>query len=214
MKSKIIITVNILVFLIIYTSYANDQPIQERTNALRTFDAIVEKFSTFFKTKPKYVSKEELIIPENPTGETYQVVEYHLVSVAYDIQKSNSLVSPFIGYIDVNRRLKNNASCGDVKVDYGIPGMEIVTYGWSKIEGALKNSDNKLCYGRLSGGTVERFIFAYQDKEWIFKDVVFKDTLKENRSLLAIFGLQSSDFIVITDPNGELFNAKWQYLIK
>ena len=67
---------------------------------------------------------------------------------------------------------------------------------------------------RLSGGTVERFIFAYQDKEWIFKDVVFKDTLKENRSLLAIFGLQSSDFIVITDPNGELFNAKWQYLIK
>lgn len=209
---KALITSLISMFIVVHMCSicaASDKENIDQKQALQSFQAIVDKFSVFFKGNPKHVTKEAF--SESPNGITYSIVEYQVIDISYDIQKTDSLVSPFIGYFDVSKTLRKNSSCGNIKTKYDIDG-------WDNIEEALKNADNELCYRWAkniprSAPRIERYIFAYQSGKWIFKDAVYEDTNKKNGRLLAILGKPSGDYLEIVELSGKQYNQPWLDLI-
>lgn len=207
---KVLITSLISLLMVAYLSsisLGTDKEINEQKQALQSFETIAAKFKAFFNNDPKFLSKEAL--SESPTGVTYEAEEYHLIDIAYDVQKTESIVSPFVGYIDLTCTARRNGSCGNVKIkDY--------TYGWYNIADAFKQIENVACYNWFSASKsspfTRRFIFAYQNGAWVFKDVIFKDSNKKADQLLAVLGRPSGDFLEI-ELSGRQYNQPWSTLI-
>ena len=182
-----------------------------QNQAVESFEAIVKKFSDFFKTKPKFVVKQNF--SGSPTGVTYEIAKYEVENISYDVQKTDSLISSLMGNINVKYSFINNNSCGNIKISTG-------TYGWDNIEGAIKNSDNESCWGwdlKELGikplSDVDKYIFAYQKGKWILKDIVFNNKYESWR-MLPVFGMANENGIIINESSGVLFNQKWLDLVK
>ncbi len=208
MKFKILTLTFLLVSGSICAASAQERSPQEE--AIQSFQSIVERFNLFFKEKTRFV--DEHLFSKSPSGITFRVFECEATNVAYDIQKTDSIVSTFVGYVDVTMTFRNNASCGTIKTRGG-------TYGWDNIKDALKAHNIESCYGwegKASGRSVpfeNRFIFAYQSGKWIFKNVISKGSKEKQRQLSALFGKDIGSHLVIIDPEGRLYNQPWMDLI-
>ncbi len=189
---------------------ASAQQRSQQEEALQSFQSVVGRFNFFFKEKTKFV--DEHLFSKSPSGITFSVFECEATGVAYDIQETDSILSPFVGYIDVTMTFRSNASCGTIKTQYG-------TYGWDNIKDALKARNIESCYGwagKASGKSApfeNRFIFAYQNGKWIFKNVISKGSKEKQRQLSALLGTQIGSHLVIVDPEGRLYNQPWMDLI-
>jgi hypothetical protein len=132
---------------------------------LSSFKVIVRKFNTFFAAGPrKAIVKTSS--GYSPTGE-FVIEEYSAQDIGYDVEKTDSLVSPYSGTIQMNIIGRANSSCGDLK-------HAGIAYGWSSVNGALSAIDRSECYryspieGKPTVYAV-KLVFALQDGRWVFK---------------------------------------------
>jgi len=177
--------------------------------ALKTFKPIVTKFSEFFKTNPKLIAKD--FRTYSPTGLLYSIREYRFVDISYNVEKTNSIVSPFVGYLEVIVTDRDNDSCGNVKTEFGI-------YGWDNVDDTLRNDieqcfswRSKKLYIEKSEPQAMKFVFAYQDGKWVFKDVILQG--KSFEMMLAALSKATTKRPNITESAALAYNRKWVDLL-
>jgi len=148
-------------FFIILTSNAYCEDNQQK--AISLFEKKVALFEEFYGKSPVILEKQSY--SESPTGYIFFYNKYELINIAYDIRKTDSLVSPYSAYIDVNYSFEESMKCGDVS------GSEDKYF--STLDIARKNGNNNICYkpSSISPETV-RFYFAFQKGKWVFKKVL------------------------------------------
>src|SRR5882724_329578 len=82
----------------------------EGERALALFKAKTEQFQRFLAQEPLFLTKED--VSKSATGVLYYHVRIKLLKSALDVQRSDSLVSPFMGYLDLTYEKETNQSCG------------------------------------------------------------------------------------------------------
>ena len=105
---------------------------------IKSFEPIVEKIATFSRKNPKLLRK--VSPPENPNIHAYSITHFQMDRISYDILTSNSIITPYRGYVDVDTEVADNKPCGD----QGFSKTE--KEGWSNIDDAIRNADNKSCF--------------------------------------------------------------------
>jgi hypothetical protein len=141
----------------------------EAERALSLFKAKSEQFQRFLALTPVFLSNQDF--SKSPTGEIYYHVRIKLLESSFDVQRSDSLVSPFIGYLNLVYEEEDTTSCGDVVITY--PAMRSRdVYGYTTYEKAMAYAHD--CFQRRRNPPVEdmRLTFAYQDGRWVFKDAI------------------------------------------
>jgi hypothetical protein len=181
----------------------------EQEQALKSFEKVVAKFSVFCQTKQYLVYKQKF--SESPTGFIVCAYEYTLAKdVSYDVQKTQSLVSPLVGYISLGVILKSNASCGALEFSKR-------RWCWDNTDAAVKDITTHSCYkeNAYGEGYVDEvmFSFAYQGGKWIFKDVIRTKWNKREPAISTALGNTTDPGIPITEPSGLAINEKWMDLI-
>src|SRR5919106_4818142 len=144
-------------------SPAPDQAPTEAEHALALSKAKVEQFERFFAQSPVFLSKEDFT--GSPTGKAYRHVRLTLLKISFDVQRTNSLVSPFIGYLFLTCAGEQTGKCGDIVQRYG--DLRIVD-GFSTREKAIARA--RTCFKAAPPPWPMRFTFVYQDGRWVFKD--------------------------------------------
>jgi hypothetical protein len=197
------------------TSESVQLAVSEEARALKTFKPIVDDFSKFIATNPKFVSKE-VESEKHPLFTAkiiYKIHQQVLKNVSFDVRKTDSLVSPFTGYIDVEFIWKNNNDCGDVFYRTSPTGP----VGYSNIHMALDRANEDSCFKILTS-TTDRYEFAYQNSRWILKSIksIRDKRISENDFMTAVLGIKESPYFFrfITEPAGLDFNKKWFVLVK
>ena len=192
---------------------------QEQKQAIDSFDLIVNKFSTFFKSPQKLINKQAF--SKSPSGVSVHVLEYSGTNLSYDIKKTESIISPFTAFIEIDVSPKSNNSCGNVFFIVGEKKYKTIT-GWDTEKGALDNSDTLKCYepqlffGRVMPSIAYRvkFEFAYQNNKWVFKAVTNQqDNNKAESTISGALGLYYEPIQPLTNKESNEFNAKWIALI-
>jgi hypothetical protein len=188
----------------------------KQADPLSSFQQIVKKFNAFFATGPrKLIQKQKF--SKSPNGEVIYVMEYTGRDVAYDVQKTTSLVSPYSATINVKLVGRGNGSCGDVRVsnlDKSDTG-----YGWTTVKDALSASDRSDCFKWYPNASAPdtydiKFVFAFQDGRWVFKDAVrtaFSDTWTLFMSLVGNATYPVTQF---SEPEAQAMNVVWRDLVQ
>ncbi len=181
--------------------------------ALYDFIKIDNDFSAFFSTNPMFVSKEDTRVARGlyTADIVYNINHTEFISMNYDVRKTDSLISPFAGYIDVEYNEKRNGSCGDVYMR----DSKIGAIGYSNIDAALRKASDGSCFKILMSRIV-RYEFAYQNGKWVLKNIrdIRNNKLRNKDSMSAVFGIKEDTFKFITEPSGLDFNKKWLNFIK
>lgn len=188
--------------------YATEQQCQDAV--LESFQPIVKKFTDFFAKNPKLLSK--VSPPKDLNAKAYSTTHFFLRQVYYDILKTNSIVTPFSGFIDIDTDIADNKDCGNVTFNNKDKD------GWANIDEAINNYENKHCFisrTRDSGPIRHRFNFQYQarDKKWVMTNITYQDG-KINGRFMALLGLASPWFPVMDEPQAQAFNKDWSDLFK
>lgn len=203
MNHVLIVTI-LMLLLTMQISYADDPSTpSEQKQALQSFQLLVKDYNRFFNNKPELLNK--LSVKESPTGKCYLITQFLLEDISYDIQKTTSIVTPYLGFIDIKTKTRRNDSCGNVKRKYDTPG-------WDNIDDALRDTTAESCY-TVYGAIVNRFNFAYQNGEWVFKNVTYPNG-EINGLIMAIYGTPSDWFLMPDEPSALLFNQCWLQLAK
>jgi hypothetical protein len=180
----------------------------EAEQALTSFKAKAEQFQRFLAQNPVFLSNQDF--SKSATGQIYYHVRIKLLENSFDVQRSDSLVSPFIGYLNLVYEEESNTSCGDVVVTYPKypSGSDRDVYGYSTYEKAIAHAHD--CFQRRRNPPVEnmRLIFAYQDRRWIFKDAIRPLAQHKDGRLLAALGRAEPPHHYVAD------NRAWEALIK
>lgn len=145
---------------------------QEEKEVISLFEKQVDKFEKFFSSNPKVIEKQSS--SDSPTGFIFFYHRFDDYKISYDVRKSDSLVSPYMGYITVSHWETYSRKCGDLETKYH--GKLFTT-----IDFARQKRDDESCYERYRVGTTimkrgeAKFIFAFQKKQWVYKNVVGTD---------------------------------------
>lgn len=187
-----------LIFFLVPDTFAQQEQV-----AVNSFKKRVAIFEKFFISEPLLMEKQES--QESPSGFIFFYSKFKNCKISFDIKKTDSLISPFMAYILVNYPNILSYNCGDMK------GAFDSKY-FSTIEAARNNKNNESCYkesGIGGGESTDKFIFAYQNSKWIFKEVLFEHNSKPSPWLEAVFtGKISNGRYYVED------NAFWKVLIK
>jgi hypothetical protein len=84
-----------LIFLSVTKAFA-----QEEKEMISLFEKQVDKFEKFFSSQPRLLEKQ--FYKDSPTGFIFFYHRFDDYKISYDIRKTDSLVSPYMGYITVN----------------------------------------------------------------------------------------------------------------
>ena len=187
---------------------------KEEKKALNAFKPIINKFTRFYGENPKVIKKESF--SSSPTQVVYSINEYHFIDVSYNIEKTNSIISPLIGYFEITLTSRENAKCGNVE-------SGSVIYGYDKIEAALIKDIEECFSGPLNVDSPEdykllrrkekydpykiKFTFAYQDNKWILKNI------SHYNEILGVRDLDSMRHPLI-EPAALPYNKKWVELFQ
>ena len=177
----------------------------EDESALASFKAKAEQFQRFLSQDPKILLKYDS--SKSPTGVIYSHLRVKVLESSFDVQRSDSLVSPFISYIHLTYDTESTVRCGDVVIDFGIGPRWL---GYTTYEKAIAHVHD--CFQRdpkQALGTV-RLSFAYQDGRWVLKDALDTDTKDRSQTkwLLAALGKAEPPYHRVAD------NQAWEALIK
>jgi hypothetical protein len=176
----------------------------EGERALALFKAKAEQFQRFLGQEPVLLTKED--VSKSATGVLYYHVRIKLLESALDVQRSDSLVSPFMGYLDLIYERETSGSCGDMVIDFPYTGREGL--GYTTYEKAMAHASD--CFQRMRYAPVQnvRLTFAYQDGRWVFKDAIYRKENAKAAQLLAAMGRAEPPYHRVTD------NQAWEALIK
>ena len=170
---------------------------QDDAQAVASFEKRVDVFSKFFAERPLYLDKQTY--RKSPTGYNYMYIRFEDAKVSYDVRRSDSLVSPYMGYVTVSGVSTRSQKCGIV------PWIEDWRSAFS-IEEVRQYRDDDACYTRPLSFSV-RFVFAFQKQQWVFKDL--EDVENTMAGVLwGAFGKPSKDRHVVED------NEHWLALVK
>lgn len=180
----------------------------EQEQALKSFQSLVDKFSSFFQGKQHLVYKSSY--PPTPTHVLVYVLEYSLSKdISYDVQQTQSLVSPYVGYINLGLISRENGSCGTVM------GFK-ARIGWDNADEAVRNIGKESCYTySLNEPYVDevRFSFAFQRGKWIFKDIIRTAFNNPEIAISTALGKPTHPGIMISEQSAFEINKKWLNLI-
>jgi hypothetical protein len=135
----------------------------------------------------------------------YFVEQFIFFDIEYDVRKTDSLVSPYTGHIDIVMDIKNNKRCGDIEFSGKYPK------GYSNIDMALANDTTETCFELSPYQRRERFEFAYQNNKWILKSIRFlvRGEFLNNDFLMAVFGMKECEYyLFMKEPAGISYNKR------
>ena len=170
------------------TAGSKRQGVVSRKTVLGSFERKVDRFREFFSRFPKVLHDRESSASE--TGRLIWFEKCKLISIEYNVRKTDSLVSPFTGSIQVTYCSYDNTKCGDVKGRFkkrgpiqltkNVDGAYVfnstetdveTTYGYSTLDSA-KNGDVANCYEKATWPIYKAtFNFAFQNGRWVFKNI-------------------------------------------
>lgn len=174
----------------------------ERT--LTLFKAKVEQFQRFLAQEPQILSKQDF--PRSLTGQIYYHIRVKLLESGFDVRRSDSLVSPFTGYLYLTYEEEDTSECGDMVIDHGLAGRRV--YGYTTYEKAMARIHDCFQRSRISPVENVRLTFAYQDGRWVFKDAIRTKYNNKALLLLAAFGRPEPNHYRVAD------NQAWEALVK
>jgi hypothetical protein len=200
-KKIIFITLCFFIFLGVTKAYAQDEKV------LSLFEKKVANFEKFFSSNPKLLEKQSY--SESPTGYIYFYQRFDDYKISYDVKKSDSIVSPYMGYIILSYIETNSQNCGDLK---GFGSREGTDKYFTTEELVRSIKNDKSCYrplivGRVKVERISKFIFAFQKKQWVYIDVINEDN-KPNVIFYMAFGKPFDVRYYVKD------NDFWNNLIK
>ena len=102
---------------------------------VKSLERIVLKFESFFGSPQLLLYKQ--IYHNSPL---FYLCKYTGSDISYDVQKTDSLVSPYVGYIYITVVGQGNGSCGT------IAGFGGSFYGWSTAVEAIRAKDQEECF--------------------------------------------------------------------
>jgi hypothetical protein len=171
----------------------------EAERALALFKAKAEQFQRFLAQEPVFLSKQDF--SKSPTGVIYNHLRVKLLESGFDVQRSDSLVSPFIGYLYLTYARDTNGACGD------IVSVDRTALGYSTYEKATANARDCFQPSRF-GIENTRLTFAYQDGRWTFKNAIRTKYNDTDSWWLAALGRPEPPWHRVAD------NRAWEALIQ
>jgi hypothetical protein len=173
------------------------------------FKAKAEQFQRFLAQEPVFLSKQDF--SKSPTSVIYYHMRTRLLESGFDVQRSESLVSPFIGYLNLTYGQEENVACGDMVITYppiggGLPSHTSYA-GYTTYEKTMVHVHD--CF-QPARSPVEhvRLTFAYQDGRWVFKGAIRTKYNHKAALLLAAMGRAEPPHHRVAD------NEAWEALIK
>jgi len=208
MQRKVLLFCVSLNIILAGVVYAADSVRED--SIITSFETIVEKITTFFRKSPKLLTK--VSPPETPNIQAYSITHFQMNRISYDILTSSSIITPYIGYIDVDTEVADNKPCGN----QGFTKIE--KEGWSKIDDAIRNADSTSCFVIRTpqvGVIRHRFMFRYHVKTgiWALSEIVYPDGTINGR-FMALLGVPSPWFPVMNEPQALTYNKEWIQLLK
>jgi len=189
MRTKVLVLG--LVCLFLTSLFADEKDI------VSLFESIVNKFDEFMSTSPVVLISED-IGKFSPSGRINYLLKFEKLDLVYNIQKTNSLVSPYTGYIVVSLRVQSNEEYGDITKTRRESGKIVeekdksgkirrryeegkeVEYSWGfqYAEDAEKVKKFSKCVDDPEYSEIEwccgdvKLLYAYQGGKWVFKEVI------------------------------------------
>lgn len=184
---------------------------QEEKEVVSLFETQVDRFEAFFASKPKLLEKTSY--SDSPTGYVFVYSWFNNYKLSYDIRKTDSLISPYTGYISLDYLETTSTKCGDLKGYKSKYSKEEADRFFTTIDAARQKKDDDSCYKPFGVGGKEirrsaKFIFAFQKKTWSFKDVVYGNDNTAHKMFWAALGKPVSDWFYVED------NDFWKKLIE
>lgn len=140
---------------------------EKKPDVVTQFRNLVAKIDNRFKTIPVVLTYQDF--STSPSGFIFYKLQFERLESSFDVQTTNSLVTPYTGYIVLKLKVKTNAKSGDViSIDYNV--------GFSDSTKAKQNDNyetctdpkydlNQWCVGEI------KILYAYQNGKWIFKSI-------------------------------------------
>ena len=140
-------------------SYAISVYLSEKDEkiAVKTFIAKTNKISKFMSSNQSILFVADH--PNSPTGNAYSYTSIALLNSKVNVIRTDSLITPFLGYLIIHYKIQNNNECGDINKEYG----------YSTYSGALAYKGKCLSYYFIRE---TKLVFAYQNNKWVFKDAI------------------------------------------
>lgn len=180
------ITLAVLLWIASLSHAADDS-----TKALNLFQRKVEQFRTFFSNPHTYVDVEDF--PDLPTPR-FTLSRIPTAEISFDVRRTDSLVSPLVGFVNTKFVVETNFGCGGDIADATSRGS------WFSSADKAKAANQDSCFFPNFGGRVHdlNFNFAYQRNHWIFQGVSSNTRYSVDRPFLP--ALESPPWNALTKP--------------
>jgi hypothetical protein len=156
----------LLVFSTLYTFAQKKSPVK-KSDPVAQLKNLVSKIDDRFKKMPAVLTWQDY--STSPSHLIFYKLQFESVESSFDVQTTNSLVTPYIGYMVLKLKVRSNATSGNVKDGDYSPGF-------SDSAAAKQNNNYQSCidpkynFNEWCIGDI-KVLYAYQNGKWIFKSV-------------------------------------------
>jgi len=146
--------------------------ISNSSNIVKSFESVVSKLNEFYNTNPIFLDEQPFY--SSPTNKVFHLYKYqNPVNISYDVKKTESLVTPFIGYIEVT------ISDVWINTEIELDNKGKATKGHFKLEDCLK--DTIFHKYKVKGVLPIKYYYSYQKDKWVFKTIeAFKNNIYDD----------------------------------
>ncbi|MBA4312456.1 MAG: hypothetical protein C0417_07480 [Chlorobiaceae bacterium] len=156
----------LIVFSIISLNLAYSQESINDTKIIRAaFEKQVSIIDSFFTSKPLFLDRQDF--HDSPTKEIFRLYKHTSFSLSYDIQRTNSIISPFVAVVHVTFKILNN---GFIKSEsYSTISSEYSHDWWHTTK---KSCFRDTIFQDAGSSPISLTInYAFQDNHWVYKSV-------------------------------------------
>ena len=155
--------------LVIFATYLsiNMAFAQDEAAILKSFKNKVDHLDSLFSATPVVMASQNW--NELSTGKINYLVKIEKIGIKYDLQKTNSLVSPYIGYVTLSIKVSDNQQSGEIegykeKIGFADPekAKQILIFNPCCSPG---DNEDEWCKGDIKA------TFSYQEGIWVFKSI-------------------------------------------
>ncbi len=137
------------------------------------FERMVKKYQQFFSEPRLCYDKQSF--SRSPTGFNYRPTKFMAVGNAtYDIEKTNSLISPYVAHILMTLKVWRTEKCENLKGETLTPPLPIgdIFFGFDTLNAAKQAAMNASCFEVDARWTEVRFNCAFQRGKWVWKSAI------------------------------------------
>lgn len=176
MKHYIIIFTITISFLLIINDVSISQEVKDTINnsndIVTSFENVVDKITEFYSTNPIFLDEQPFY--SSPTNKIFHLYKHQSpVKLSYDIKKTESLVTPYLGYIEII------VSDVWINTQLEIDSKGKATKGHFNLEECLKDT---IFHKYKSKGVLPiKYYYSLQKDEWVFKNIeAFKNNIYDD----------------------------------